>query len=101
MKVNEKNSVFEFQGKKFTNKGAYVDKIFAHVYIINKDGGGIATTWDGKFLAHVQVVSEWKTRSKFFGYLRWRSVRFTIDGITYSGRYCYDNGQLVRAKRVK
>ncbi len=100
MKINETKCVFEFQGKKFTNSGAYVDKNFAHVYITHKDGKEIATTWNGEFLANVQIVSKWQTRSKFFGYLNWRSVRFKIDGITYSGRYCYDNGQLVRAKRV-
>lgn len=102
MKLNETHCPFTGpDGKVYTNRGAFIDERVAIVYMTNKDNGLKATDWQGNVLAEtVHVTSEW-TENRGQESYRMRAVRFTIDGMTYSGRYGYDWGQLVRAKRVK
>lgn len=107
VKVNETECSVEFNGNTYTNRGAYVDDGFAMVYVNRLpkatnstvlSGDKIeVTTWEGMLLGHGHIVSVWRLRN----YDRMVSVRFTIDGVTYSGRFNYDGGQLVRGKRVK
>lgn len=104
--VNETECTFEVAGAKFTNMGAFVNEEFAQVYV-RSDGpptsGKVVrvSTWNGAHLGFGVVKSTWEKYSKILGSCRWCSVRFTINNVTYAGRLNWDNGELVRGKRVK
>ena len=110
--LNETECTIELGGRQFSNRGAYINENFAMVYIVrNEDQAKIrpqlkgsvikVTDWNGNRLGAGLIVSAWVQYGQVFGSYNMVSVRFVIDGIVYAGRFNYDNGQLVRAKRIK
>ncbi len=107
MQLNESNCVFRHNGVDYVNRGAYIDQGFAMVYIKRVDTGPTlagsiirATDWYGNKLGAGVIVTSWTQWGRFGSY-RMVSVRFTIDGVLYGGRFAFDNGELVRAKQLK
>lgn len=112
MRLNETECTIELNGRQFTNRGAYIDGGFAMVYVKRNaeqakirpqlEGAVISVTdWHGNKLGAGLITSVWTQYGHVFGSYRMVSVRFVIDGVAYSGRFNYDNGELVRAKQMK
>ena len=59
-------------------------------------GSGSVTTWHGEHIANAHFGIIYRGN-----FCRMRSVRFTLDGVTYSGRYCPDWSQMVRVKSTR
>ena len=107
-KINETSCVVKLQGRSFEARGAYVDNDVAVVYVSSTllpDGFEkdlTITDWRGNVLTtDVVVTSERLCWGNRIGQYTMRCVRFTIDGVTYAGRYNSDWSQLVRGRRVK
>lgn len=74
--------------------------------ILSSLGTPIINTWNER-----GIVTDWhgnKIADAYFGHpyrggfgARMRSVRFTIDGVTYAGRYGFDWSQAVRVRSTK
>lgn len=102
LSVNETDCKITLDGQEFSANGAYVDEAFARVYV--KTVGHpmshspiTVTDWKGKELGKGKITSIWRMQTMD----RMVQVRFTIGDKTYSGRFNYDAGELVFARRVK
>lgn len=106
MNLQETNCAFVHEGITYTADGALVTPELATVYV-RSDGpptpGKLISVsdWQGNHLGFGTVRTTWERYSSILGSCRWASVRFAIDGVTYVGRLNWDNGELVRGRRIK
>ena len=57
---------------------------------------GIVTDWHGNKLADATFGATYRGN-----YCKMRSVRFALDGVTFTGRYCPDTADAVRVRSTK
>lgn len=59
-------------------------------------GRGTVTTWHGETIAPAYFGSVYQGN-----FSRMRSVSFTVDGVTYAGRYCPDWSEAVKVRSTR
>lgn len=100
--INETHCTIKHANKSYTNRGAYLDANCGLVYLVERNGALVATKWNGDLISdQVKVTNSWKRYTRHAGYHIIKSIRVTINGITYHGRYGSDWSQLCRIRRVK
>lgn len=96
----EENCVFEHEGQRFEAVGAYFldcSDGFCRGMVYACPSKGTVTTWRGVELAKATFGPIYRDG---FG-ARMRSVRFVLEGVTYSGRYGCDWTDAVRVRSTK
>lgn len=110
----ETNCVIEHEGQTFESGGAWLcdctdgyrrGVVYAKPDKMNHDwreamqftASGVVTDWHGNVLAKATFGPVYRGG---FG-AKMRSVRFTVDGVTYTGRYGCDWAQAVRVRSTK
>jgi hypothetical protein len=98
----EKDCTVEFEGKKFTEGGAFVSPVYAIGYLkFDREylyATGKVTTWHGEYLGEAQIVARWKVKSYMADEMM--QVICIINGVKYTGR-SFGNGMIWKGKRCK
>jgi len=83
----------EFEGREFSNMGAFVSDEYAVGYMSNDMRS--VQTWSGEFLGHAKVISSWRINSYMSD--RMFQVEVVIDDKRFTGR-TLGEGMLWRGK---
>jgi hypothetical protein len=94
MEYQEKDCIFEHEGKKFESGGAFVNEVFLVAYLSKN---GILSDWHGLPLGTYRILSTWRTPRSFVSSTM-NSVECFVHGVRYVGRSC-GVGMVIRAKR--